>query len=172
MNILFKILYIFFFIILAMVFFKFAITAALILLFVLWLRTWHMKKEPNQQAFLAGKLPNPKPDGFYQGSTGFGETGWRGKKFNAESSTGINIFKDKKGNDIEKYPFKTYVGKGLFDENTIVLKIDYNIPENPFWIRWILDEIVEVSSNEYLGKAHVRIIPGFPFSILYFELKK
>ena len=146
---------------------------------LLWFRTWQMKKEPNQKDFLAGKLPNPKPDGLYNGNMGFNAS-WVGKKFNAENSAGINLFKDKKGrysfapgsSMIEKYPFKTYVGKGLFDEDIFVLKLDYNMKGNPFWVRWIVDEMVETSPNEYLGKMHVKIIPGLPFSILFFELKK
>lgn len=130
-----------------------------------------MKKEPNQQEFLTGKLPNPKLDGLYNGSMGF-DTAWVGKKLDSQTETGINLIKDKKGKTHEKYPFKTYVGKGLFDENLFVMKLDYNVKGNPFWVKWIVDEIVEVTPNEYLGKMHLKIIPGFPFSVLYFELKK
>src|SRR3989344_3788857 len=53
-----------------------------------------------------------------------------------------------------------------------VLKIDYNVKGNPFWLRLIVDEIVQIAPNEYLGKMNLKIIPGFPFGILYFELKK
>lgn len=170
-NLFLQIAYIIFFIILAIALFKFLLVALVVGLILLWLRTLQMKKEPNQAAFAQGSLPNPRPDGFYRGTIGF-ETSWIGKKFFRESSTGINIFKDKQNNQTEKYPFKTYTGKGLFDQNVFVLKIDYNIKGNPFWIKLILDEIVQVAPNEYLGKMHVRIIPGFPFSVLYFELKK
>jgi len=171
MNIILKILYIFFFIILAVALFKFFLALLLIGLILLWLRTLQMKMEPNQKDFLQGGLPNPKPDGLYHGSIGF-DVSWVGKKFDSESSTGINIFKDKKGIQFEKYPFITSVGRGLFDENVFVLKIDYNVKGNPFWIRWILDEIVQVAPGEYLGKMQLRIIPGLPFSVLYFEIKK
>ena len=171
MNTFFKIAYIIFFIILALMLLKFFLALFLITVILLWFRTWQMKREPNQQEFLAGKIPHPKLAGLYQGSMGF-DVAWVGKKFNAQGDTGINLIKNKKGEILEKYPFKTYAGKGLFDENNFVLKIDYNVKGNPFWVKWIVDEIVEVAPNEYLGKMHVKIIPGFPFSILYFELKK
>lgn len=171
MSTFFKILYAIFFVILAIVLVKFLLAFLIIALLALWLRTWHIKYEPNQQEFLRGNLPNPKPDGFYQGSVGF-DVSWMGKKFDAQNDAGINVFKDKKGNQTEKYPFKTWVGKGLFDPYSFVLKIDYDVKGNPFWVRWILDEIVQVGPNEYLGKVQLRIIPSFPFSVLYFELKK
>src|SRR3990167_3901309 len=188
MKKIFKIFYAIFFILLALVLFKFFIILLAIALLLLWLRTFQMKKEPNQQEFLLGKLPNPRPDGFYRGDVGF-KTSWVGKTFNAENLTGINVFEGKKKSffasifahsfenqtvkiEKEKYPFKTYVSNGLFDQHLLVLKIDYNVKSNPFWIKWVLDEIVEVAPNTFLGKAHLRIIPGFPFSVLYFELKR
>jgi len=174
-----KILYFALIVLLAIAFVKFFLSALLILLVLLWLRTWQMKKEPNQPAFLSGRVPNPKPDGFYQGNAGF-KTSWSGKKFDAQNATGINVFLQQKNPLFakslsltkEKYKFKTYVAKGLFDEHLLVLKLDYNTKGNPFWIRPILDEIVELTPGHYLGKMHIRLIPGFPFSVLYFELKK
>ncbi len=121
----------------------------------------------NQKLFLSGKVPDPNPNGFYKGSLDGPKTFWQGKKFDAASSTGINLIGSK-----EVYPFKTYVAKGLKDKNLDVLKIDYNIPENPFWIRLILDEIVQISPNNYLGKVHLKIIPGLPFTLGYFRLEK
>ena len=102
---------------------------------------------------------NSLPNGFYKGSVGF-KTSWEGKKFNAENSSGINLFDGQ-----EKYPFKTY-------EEKDVLKIDYNLPENPFWVRLILDEIVEISKDKYLGTIKLRLIPGFPVTIGHFRLEK
>ena len=153
----------------------------LVLVLLCFLRTWQMKLEPNQKEFLHGVLPNPKPDGFYQGSVGF-KTAWLGKKFDAQNAVGINVVADRKAGQVDKYPFKTYTGNGLFDQKLFVQKIDYNVKGNPFWIKWILDEIVEVAPSfaeasagkpgQYLGKMNLRIIPGFPFSVLYFELKR
>lgn len=121
----------------------------------------------NQKLFISGKVPSPKPNGFYKGYLVGPKTFWQGKKFDSVSSTGINLIRGK-----EVYPFKTYVGKGLKDKDLDVLKIDYNIPRNPFWVRFILDEIVQIGVNKYLGKVHLKIIPGFPLTLGYFRLEK
>lgn len=129
-------------------------------------RSWKVQNSLNQKFFLTGHTPDRALDGFYKGSVNF-ETTWQGKKFNASSSSGINII----GN-IEKYPFKTYAGKGLTDKDLEVLKIDYNISENPFWLRFILDELVETEKGKFLGKVNLNIIPGMPFSLGFFKLEK
>ncbi|TSC66197.1 MAG: hypothetical protein CEO21_242, partial [Microgenomates group bacterium Gr01-1014_80] len=82
---------------------------------------------------------------------------------------GINIFKDTDGNQ-ERYPFKTYTGKGLQD-NKEVLKIDYSANKDPWWLRFILDEIVETAPGKYLGKVHIQVLPGTGFSLGYFKLE-
>ncbi len=117
--------------------------------------------------FLKGTYPSPLPNGFYKGTVQNLNTNWKGKIFDASSSAGVNLFGDKK-----VYPFKTYKGKGLQDKNLDVLKIDYNIPKNPFWLRFILDEIVQIDTDKYLGKVHLRLIPGLPFSLGYFRLER
>jgi hypothetical protein len=39
----------------------------------------------------------------------------------------------------------------------MVLKIDYDLNGNPlFTVRRVLDELVQIDDNLYLGKAHVR----------------
>ena len=41
--------------------------------------------------------------------------------------------------------FKTYQAKGLRDPEVDVLRIDYELPGNPFWLRRITDgDVVEV----------------------------
>ncbi len=136
-----------------------------------WL-TWQIQHDSRNKIFLNGIVPNPKPEGFYNGNFQEKKVSWIGKKFNSTNSTGINIFINKEGIKSESYPFVTFVGKGLSDKNLDVFKIDYNISDNPFWLRFILDEIVEVKPNEYLGKLQLRVIPGYPFAIAYFELKR
>ncbi len=126
-----------------------------------------LNKSANQAKFLAGTLPTPPPDGFYHGTAAGREFSWKGKEFTAATATGINVFKNTKN-----YPFKTYLGKGALDKQTDVLKIDYNLLENPWYVRLILDEIVQVNDNEYLGKMLIKIIPGYPFALGYFTLKK
>ena len=123
-----------------------------------------------EEAFKQGKVPDPLPDGFLKGSAGKYQGGWQGKEFNRKDSTGINIF-NAGGKKERKYPFKTYIGESLLVKGLKVLKIDYNLPENAFWVRWILDEIVETSSNHYLGKIHLRFL-GIKFALGYFKLEK
>ena len=143
----------------------------LALLFGIW-RTWKMEHSPNQTLYVRGTAPTPPPDGFYRGSVGEHKISWLGKRFNASEKSGINVFDDGKGIHKERYPFKTAYTKGLTDKDLNVLAIDYNIPENPFWLRPVLDEVVQIAPHEYLGKLHLRLIPGYPFTLGYFKLTK
>ncbi len=131
-------------------------------------KTYKVEHSANQDLFRNGKLPNPLPDGFYKGNSfnGLGAD-WQGKVFDANKQTGINRFKNG-----QRYVFKTYEAQGLRDRATTVLRIDYNQPGNPWWLHFIVDEIVETSPGHYLGKVHLRIIPGLPFTLSYFELSK
>ena len=124
---------------------------------------------PNQQIFLQGKIPQAMPNGAYTGSAEFMGT-WRGKTFDAATATGINHFEDDNSQKSDAYPFKTYVAKGIRDKNLDVIKIDYNVPQNPLWLRPILDEIVEIEPGVFLGKVNARILPGFAFSLGWFRL--
>ena len=130
-------------------------------------RTWQMEHSDNQKKFENGTVRDVHPDGLYNGSISR-KTSWLGKKFNAANSTGINVFEGKG----DAYPFVTSYGKGIRDRNLMVINIDYNIAQNPWWMHPILDEIVQVGPDEFLGKLHVRIIPRFPFTLGYFTLKK
>ena len=144
---------------------KLIIALVILVLIASFLRTWQEDNSENGKAFAASMAPSPAPDGFYKGTVNspFKVT-WTGKKFNAASSTGINIF-DENGTSTEKYPFKTSV-------SVTILNIDYDVPENPFWIRPILDKLVETAPGEYLGKLTMRIIPGYPFTLGFFRLEK
>ncbi len=127
-------------------------------------RTSH---HPNQVKFDTGTTPGKELDGFYKGRnfTGLGKS-WMGKTFDRASHSGINTFTDGK-----RYKFNVYQAQGLRDKKT-VLRLDYNLKSNPFWMRFIKDEIVEVAPNNYLGKVTFKIIPGLPFTVTYFELFK
>lgn len=141
----------------------------IILFFVLVLNTLRIQRNSQQSTFLKGSIPHSMPDGFLKGSAFY--TGpWKGKKFNATERTGINIL-HWGSHETEEFPFKTYVGKGIKDTSLDVIKIDYNIPENPVWLHPILDEIVETAPGEFLGKMHIRLPFGFAFSVVYFSLK-
>jgi hypothetical protein len=100
---------------------------------------------------------------------------WLGKTFNATQRSGDNIFtKDsyllarffnpfyrrfiKDGPSTYRgFSFRTYVAPGVIDSDHSVLKIDYNLKENPaLTVRRVLDELVQIGDQFYLGKAHVR----------------
>ncbi len=142
-----------------------------ILFFVglLFFRSYTTQHSTSQEIFLSGTIPGELPSGQLSGSVTF-ETNWKGKKFDQGSQTGINTFEEN-GTLVEKYPFKTYVAKGLKDPNIDVIKIEYDIPQNPFWLRWVLDEIVEVKPGEFLGKVHLRL-GFFSFALGYFKLSQ
>jgi len=79
---------------------------------------------------------------------------WRGKSFTplgADAGRGINRAVV---DSVRVFPFRTFVGKsraGDFD----CVQLDYDLPENPFFIRAIQDEIRELSSGLYLGQAYL-----------------
>jgi hypothetical protein len=53
-----------------------------------------------------------------------------------------------------------------------VFKINYNNSANTWWIRLFLDEVVLVKPDLFLGKLSINIIPGRPYQIVFFELKR
>jgi hypothetical protein len=144
----------------------------LLLLIIGFGRTWYVNHSADQARFTAGTLPNPLPEGLYKGSVAGPKVAWLGKQFNTADSTGINLFSDGKGGTYERYSFVSSVSKGLLDPNTSVVAIDYNIPSNPFWLRPVRDEIVQIAPSHYLGKLNVRILPGVTFTLVFFELEK
>ncbi|NOS67864.1 MAG: hypothetical protein HOO67_05910 [Candidatus Peribacteraceae bacterium] len=132
-------------------------------------RTVMVQWSGTQKEFLTGSLPSPMPDGFHKGSTAFYQGSWRGKTFNTKTNTGINMMGDP---PVPAYPFRTYVTKGLRDTALDVLRIDYDSPENSWYVRRVVDEIVQIAPGKYLGKIHLRVIPGFPFIVGFFRLEK
>ena len=97
---------------------------------------------------------------------------WLGKRFDA--ATGDNImlpsarvpaklvwpsyrFQDIGEGRYAAFRFRTYAGPGAVDRDRRVLKIDYDWDENPnFLIRDILDELVQIVPDVYLGKVLLR----------------
>ena len=53
------------------------------------------------------------------------------------------------------FPFRTFIKKGIMDKKN-VLELDYNLPRNPDMVRKVIDEIVEVGDNAYLGRAYIK----------------
>jgi hypothetical protein len=116
---------------------------------------------------------------------------WLGKTFNASRQQGDNIFTqdsyalarllnpfyrgfitDTSGT-YRGFAFRTYTAPGLMDTDRTVLKIDYDLKDNPaLTIRRILDELVQIDDNHYLGKAHVRWWWGRWGTVAYFTLTR
>jgi hypothetical protein len=96
---------------------------------------------------------------------------WLGKRFDAETATGDNVmlpsarlpakllwpgyrFRSLGDGRYAAFRFRTCAGAGVVDRDRRVLKIDYDWDENPgLLIRDILDELVQVVPDVYLGKA-------------------
>jgi hypothetical protein len=93
---------------------------------------------------------------------------WRGKSFqprDEQHGDGINrVVSDR----FHLYRFETFVGPsraGNFD----AVQLDYDNPDNPFFIRPIKDEIRQLSPGLYLGQAYLQL-SGSPRLVLYFGL--
>jgi hypothetical protein len=115
---------------------------------------------------------------------------WLGKSFDASNEAGFNIFtpngarllkimtplyrlfRQNEDGSTDAYYFKTSTGPALRDTGIDTFKLDYDSPDNPFLIRIILDEIVETAPQEYLGKVHMKVFPGYYATIGYFGLRK
>lgn len=145
------------------------IVAALIVMFFLlgFVLTAISKRSQTQQKFVSGTLSETLPNGPYNGSIIFKQPVWKGKRFDANTQLGMNFIWDG-----WYYPFLFYKTKGLQDTSLDVIVLDYNQNENPIWLKWIRDEIVEIGPNHYLGKVYVEVIPNHPFVFGFFELKK
>jgi hypothetical protein len=100
---------------------------------------------------------------------GSGSFPWRGKSFSPLSS-GHGEGKNRVIRDRWKlFRFETFVGQsraGTFD----AVQLDYDLPENPFFIRAIKDEIRQVEPGLYLGQAYLQL-RGQPQLVLYFGLQ-
>lgn len=100
-------------------------------------------------------------------------TAWRGKLFDSKRSRGSNIITQnfrpvarliwpfyhgylKYTDDTYlAFPFKTSFAAGITNPDLQVLQINYDVQENPRWIvRRVLDELIQIEPDYYLGKAY------------------
>ncbi len=142
----------------------------LAVLLLLIFRTIQLNHSPDQKLFEKGTLPS-NLNGFSKGNVFPSNFGWKGKIFDSNTNLGINLFRIGQKQK-EQFPFETYAAKGLTDKNLDVLAIDYNIPQNFFLLHLILDELVQVEPNKYLGKLQLKIIPSYPFTLIFFRLEQ
>ena len=111
---------------------------------------------------------------------------WHGKEFYKDKQEGDNILPlyllpfislrygnkvilKKDGQTIHAFPFKTTVKKGLKDDIQ-VMQLDYDLQGNPPTVRNVIDELVCIGKNSYLGKAHIKNANGFR-TVAFFSLK-
>ena len=136
------------------------------------LHHWQLQHSTDEARFIKGINPQPSPAGLYAGLVpGLQKPSWQGKRFDAQTASGVNIFIDN-GRQTMKFPFRTSSGAGSLNPNLRVLRIDYNNPHNPWWLRLFLDEVVAIEPGQLLGKLSIRLIPGHPYAILFFELRQ
>ena len=117
--------------------------------------------------FLAGRAFSILPDGFWRGDTYLPKGNWLGKRFSADRASGMNVFAGKSG-QLASYPFKMYTAPALGNPGHTVTCIDYNVPENPWYLRRALDEVVEVAPGKLVGKIHFRFSRTFSITLGYF----
>ncbi len=115
---------------------------------------------------------------------------WKGKHLSADISRGDNIFgrrsrwlfrflfpfyrgvKENDADTFRAFEFITSVDSGKDDPDLQVLKIDYDSRENPaLTIRRIVDELVQLDDDVYLGKIHFRWWWGSWKMVGYFTLR-
>lgn len=115
---------------------------------------------------------------------------WLGKSFDAEQERGTNLLAGSarwparalwpryetrpRGDSLEAFDFQTRVAPGAIEPSVDVLKIDYGpVPDNPgLIIRSILDELVEIVPDTYLGRILWRQEGNRFANIGYFALKQ
>ncbi len=94
---------------------------------------------------------------------------WRGKSFSRGEQArghGINRVVSER---LKVFPFETFVGPSHHDAKPAV-QLDYDLRQNPFFIRAIEDEVREISPGVYLGQAWLRV-KGRAHFVLWFALE-
>lgn len=96
---------------------------------------------------------------------------WGGKSFfRVDARTGRGINRVRLGPlRFDWYPFDTRIARSLVDGLDTVM-LDYDKPENPFFIRRIHDEIREIEPGLYLGPAMWKDDAGGAAHVLWFAL--
>lgn len=115
---------------------------------------------------------------------------WLGKRFDSATWTGDNVFTPSArivghlawplyfgyqpyhDGLVTGFTFNTFTGPGVQDPGVTALKLDYDNLENPaFMVRTVLDEVVQITHNYYLGKAFIWHPGGFKLAA-FFSLRE
>jgi hypothetical protein len=114
---------------------------------------------------------------------------WQGKSFDPEVKEGRNLFSSSLRSvlrllwpsyELERsegparfsaFPFTTWEGTSAFTPGGAdVLKIDYEHPQSPWLVRDVLDELVQIDEELFLGQALLRV-RGRLHRVAWFELR-
>ena len=85
----------------------------------------------------------------FAGSAGFP---WGGKTFTGHERNGEGVNRVHLGGRHALFPFKLAIGPSVVDGNDAVI-LDYDLPDNPWVIRQIHDEVREVAPRLLMGPA-------------------
>jgi hypothetical protein len=115
---------------------------------------------------------------------------WKGKTFDPDAKEGRNAFATSfrvveralwSGSDLDRplddrryttFPFTTWEGPSATTAGGAdVLKIDYEHPQSPWLVRDILDELVRIDDQLFLGQALLRV-RGRLRRVAWFELRR
>jgi len=66
--------------------------------------------------------------------------------------------------------FKIEPAKSILGDGQQVMRVNYNGPGNPFWLRPLNDELKKVREGYYLGRG-IYIVAGRAFNTFYFSLE-
>ncbi len=146
------------------------VTVLVIVIIVGLFRTATLRQGDAQKEFVKGALPVFE-NTFYTGSAPGYSGSWKGKMMHPEVMSGKNVF-ETDGKKTEKYPFQMYAAKSIQDNAVQVIRFEYNLSGNPFWVRSAFDEVVQVAEGKFLGKVYVQLIPGYPFLVSFFRMEK
>jgi len=67
--------------------------------------------------------------------------------------------------------FRVEKGKSLSDPDLDVIRIVYDDPANPFFVRPLVDEVRQVGPDEYLGQGMFTVL-GKPFWAFWFLVRR
>ncbi len=136
------------------------------------IRSYITSHSPYQEVFLSGFLPSKALSGRYKGTilTSLGTTTWVGKEISAKDKGGINIFQTATGT-IKRYPFRLLEVSSVENSKKKIVRLDYGLPENPFWMRFVHDEMVETKPGIFLGKMFISVVRPLSFGVGFFQLE-
>ena len=93
---------------------------------------------------------------------------WEGKSFSGRGVTGTGINRIKMVGRRNWFPFKTSIRDSVIDGAPCIV-LDYDLKENPGFIRAIHDELRQIEPQLFLGPAMLKARKG-PKFVLWFAL--